>query len=364
MMTRRQLATRALQTLAGVSLVNASSLLALGRAFVVPSIAALPETGTLQRITFGSCARQTRGQPIWRTIGARSPDMFLFLGDNVYADTNSPRIMRSRYADLAAIPEFAEFRSQIPIMATWDDHDYGRNDAGAEYEMRATSQQIFLDFFGVSPTSPRRERAGIYHAETFGEPGKRVQIIMLDTRYHRSGLVRGANDYRPSYDPEATFLGEEQWQWLEAVLKQPAELRIVGSSIQFASSQHRFEKWSNLPLERSRLLDTIKRTKANGVVIVSGDRHMAEISQIPKASEGAPYQIFDMTCSGMNQRNSGSRNEANRFRLPGSRTHTISHFGQIDVDWDVGDVMLSIVSIDGVVLESARVPLSSLIVDQ
>ena len=48
------------------------------------------------------------------------------------------------------------------VLATWDDHDYGENDAGSEYPLKETSKQIFLDFFGVAKDSPRRERDGVY----------------------------------------------------------------------------------------------------------------------------------------------------------------------------------------------------------
>jgi alkaline phosphatase D len=74
----------------------------------------------------------------------------------------------------------------VPVLAVWDDHDYGANDAGAEYPMKAESQRMFLDFFGVAGDSPRRRRPGIYDARVFGPPGRRVQVILLDLRYFRS----------------------------------------------------------------------------------------------------------------------------------------------------------------------------------
>jgi alkaline phosphatase D len=41
----------------------------------------------LSRIAFGSCANQDHPQPVWDAIVVTQPELFLFLGDNVYADT-------------------------------------------------------------------------------------------------------------------------------------------------------------------------------------------------------------------------------------------------------------------------------------
>ena len=55
--------------------------------------------------------------------------------------------MRSRYNDLWTAPSFESFRKETPLLATWDDHDYGKNDAGMEYPQKEGSKNIFLDFF-------------------------------------------------------------------------------------------------------------------------------------------------------------------------------------------------------------------------
>src|SRR5436305_1258001 len=102
----------------------------------------------LSRIGFGSCVHQDRPQPIWTPIVAAKPELFLMLGDNIYADTEDMALMRKMYAQLAAQPGFKKLRGACPILATWDDHDYGGNDAGAEYPKKKESQQLFLDFWG------------------------------------------------------------------------------------------------------------------------------------------------------------------------------------------------------------------------
>ncbi len=114
------------------------------------------------RICFGSCANQDKEQPILRHIINRKPDIFIYLGDNIYGDTTDMNILKGKYEVLAKKPEFQELRSQVPLLATWDDHDYGADDAGKNYPKKEETKQIFLDFWQEPKDSPRRQHAGIY----------------------------------------------------------------------------------------------------------------------------------------------------------------------------------------------------------
>ncbi|MFM8271219.1 MAG: alkaline phosphatase D family protein, partial [Gemmata sp.] len=215
-------------------------------------------------------------------------------------------------------------------------HDYGRNDAGAEWEHKDAAQKEFHDFFGTPTDDPRRTRKGVYHAEVYGPPGKRVQVILLDTRYFRSPLKKGAFDprtritpYLPNTDPDATMLGAEQWKWLEAQLRKPAEVRLLVSSVQVLSDEHPFEKWTTMPKEREKLYALLNSTGANGVIILSGDRHLADISVDTKAIS---YPLYDVTSSGLNQ---ASKN----WRAPETNSKRVSgmpygdNFGFVAIDW-------------------------------
>ena len=295
--------------------------------FASLSLGASPD---VTKIAFGSCAHEDRPQPIWQSVIKEEPDAFLMLGDNIYADTTDIQVMRDKYAQLASNKAFQEARKAMPFFATWDDHDYGQNDAGREYPRKEESQEAFLDFWGVKENSPRRQQEGVYSSEILGSEGRRVQIIMLDTRYFRTSLKRRLKRYVPDWNPASSMLGERQWTWLEAELKKPADVRIIGSSIQFASDRHGFETWGNMPLERKRLLDLIASTKAGGVVIVSGDRHFAEISQIPK--DASLYPIYDFTSSGLNDAHNGS-DEVNPYRIAPKRTFAGANFGTISILW-------------------------------
>lgn len=338
-----------------------------------------PADLVVSRIALGSCAKQDRPMPIWSAVSGFKPDLLLLLGDNVYGDTEDMAVLRGKYDLLAADRGFGAIRNTVPIVAVWDDHDYGVNDGGREYPMRRESQQVFLDFFGIPADAPVRTREGIYRQVVVGPPGRRVQFICLDTRSHRAPLtsipkaerVKGRGPYVPSDDPEATMLGAEQWEWLAKVLRQPADLRIVLSSIQVASTEHGWEHWGNFPGERARLLKTLRDSEATGVIIVSGDRHSAEISMIPAGDDALAYPLYDVTASSFNQPKRVDRDdEPNRHRL-GERFHG-ANFGSIEIDWEAAadagapPARLAIRDVDGKVvrdvkisageLEPARVP--------
>jgi alkaline phosphatase D len=325
---------------------------------------AADEKKPLSRIGFGSCMHQDKPQPIWGPLVATKPELFLFLGDNIYADTEDIAEMRKMYAQLGAQEGFKKLKKQCPLLATWDDHDLGRNDVGAEYPKKKESQEAFLDFFEVPKSSPRRKREGVYHAEVFGPVGKRVQVVLLDTRYHRSALKvdrslpRFLGQYVPNNDPKATVLGEAQWKWLEEQLKVPAEVRLIGSSIQFVANEHHFEKWGNFPRERERFLELVRKTKANGVVILSGDRHLAELSVL---ETGVGYPLYDITSSGLNQANKRYRKlEPNRNRV--AIQDIGNNFGMVRIDWskEGPQIGLEIYDEEGDVTIRLKLPLSRL----
>src|SRR5881628_167966 len=145
--------------------------------FSAASAASAQQRLPLTRIAFGSCAYQERPQPIWRAVLAYQPELFLFAGDNVYGDVRDGRTvpddqllesMRHAYAQVAKHPGYMQVKNTIPHLATWDDHDYGKNDAGGDFFAKEESKRLFLEFWNVPPNDPRRSRGGVYHAESYG----------------------------------------------------------------------------------------------------------------------------------------------------------------------------------------------------
>lgn len=334
------------------------------------------------KLAFGSCAVETKPQTIWSDIQKQNPDVFLFVGDNHYADVivvdgkrkqkmvdNKERFSEA-YSDLAAIPEFSEFRSRVPLlMATWDDHDYGNNDAGKEYPYKALSQTMFLDFFGFAKDDPIRQQEGIYHSKTLEHSGNRIQIIMLDTRYHRDPLIRleqrikGKGPYGNNEDKSASLLGQQQWIWLKEQLQKPADVRFVVSSIQVVAHEHAWESWGRMPHQRQALYDLIAQTKANGVIFLSGDRHLFEISKDEgQLGNKVPYPMWDFTSSGLTQSFSEIV-EQNSFRQ--SEVVRDTNYGLLEVNWDNNDILnttivMTALGYDNKVHDSKLIKLSDL----
>src|SRR3984957_20652969 len=87
------------------------------------------EIPMLKRICFGSCAHQKKQEYLLADIAKLKPDLMVYLGDNIYADTKNMRIMRTKYGILSCKKEFRELVEATHIIATWDDHDYGQDDA-------------------------------------------------------------------------------------------------------------------------------------------------------------------------------------------------------------------------------------------
>jgi alkaline phosphatase D len=331
---------------------------------------------TLSRIAFGSCADQDKDQPIWDKVVAAKPDLFVFLGDNIYGDSADMKMIRARYAKLAAKPGFKKLRETTPIAAIWDDHDYGEDDAGANYPMGKQTQQIFLEFFQEMPGSPRWSRNGLYASYVFGPKGKRVQLILPDLRMHRSELReldlggRGyktwakekekagepvPGPYQRNSDPSVSMLGEEQWAWLEQQLKVPAEVRLFGSSLQVLADFPGWEAWVNFTRDHQRLIDVIGRTKASGVVFLSGDTHYGEIS---KLDLNVPYPLWDVTSSGLTEVWPVLPPNDNRV----GQAVREENFGLIEIAWAGAETKLALQICDGsgAVKVQQAVPLKSL----
>lgn len=299
-------------------------------------------TGAISKIVIGSCLNEewNRNQVVLEKMAAERADLAILMGDNVYGSStgDDPLLsdLRSAYWQQARRREFNALVSSTPTLAVWDDHDFGKNDAGGEdFPQRALAQQMFDAFWRIGPEDPRAHDGGVYGSWILGEAGRRVQIILLDTRYWRSPLkptdqrdAKGKERYMEDSSPGKTVLGETQWRWLEGELKKPADLRLVVSSIQVAALGHGWEKWGNFPPERARFFDLIRSTGAKGVIVLSGDRHYAAIN-VEKTA--APYPIYDFTASAVNMPWGAGEGEALPTMV--SPATTQENFGVVSIDW-------------------------------
>ena len=266
-------------------------------------------------LAFGSCNKQEAPQALWEPILENQPDVFVWGGDNIYADTSDMQLMQEYYRQQQNIPGYKKLTTTIPVYGTWDDHDYGLNDSGKEWEFKEESQQLFLDFMGVPKDDPRREREGVYHSELLETPKGTIKLIILDTRYFRDELKpSSAPGKRYEENKEGTILGEEQWKWLEKELEtSTASFNLILSSIQVISEEHGFETWGNFPAESERLVELIEVSEAENVILLSGDRHISEFSELKP--DGLEYPLVDFTSSGLTHSYTSFSGEPNQHRV-------------------------------------------------
>ena len=323
---------------------------------------------TVTRILVASCFNEeTEDTLALSTIAAEEADLFLMIGDNVYGDMNGRAYLnnqatldelRESFSELAEREAFQAVRAKHPMMVAWDDHDYGANDAGREFPFRRLAERIHERFWGLE-NEDAGAWPGTYYARSFGPEGQRVQVIMLDTRFFRSPLTptdewgkKGKERYVPSASEGQDMLGNDQWTWLENQLQDPADLRLIVSSIQVLPTDgHGFEAWSRLPAEQERLYSLISETEAEGVVFVSGDRHTAFLY---KDEAALPYPAYELTASSLNASFAETSAEMDRAQIGAG--YALQNFGAIDIDWNSGTVRLAIKSDTGDTVSEVAVP--------
>jgi len=278
-------------------------------------------------IGFGSCCLQRNEQLIWRQVVKHKPQLWISLGDNIYANTTSMEKMKSQYKTQLSNYNYQQLLATCPLIGTWDDHDFGANDIGKEYTKKDESQQLFLDFIGEPKDSPRWKQKGVYTSYIYGTGERQVKVILLDLRYFRDPI-----------GSDGDMLGEEQWKWLENELNSSkAAINLIGSSIAFVSDLHPFEKWGNFPKEKQRMLNLLKRTPAKGVIFLSGDRHFAEIS-LCREKDFNRYHLYDFTSSGLTHSRWFLPFDNNPQRV--GRRYMRKNFGLILIDWEKKTVTL------------------------
>ncbi|MFT5209794.1 MAG: alkaline phosphatase D [Flavobacterium sp.] len=328
--------------------------------FVVPASEA--ET---TNILFGSCSHQDKPMPILNAILADPKDAFVFLGDNIYGDTENMEELAQKYGQLGANPLLRKLRKTTPTYAIWDDHDYGANDAGKDYSQKEVSKKIMLDFWEIPKDSPRRTREdGLYGSYLVGEGAHRIRIILPDLRYQRDDLSsvgyfnyftkRKPRNMGPYSKSVGSMLGEQQWTWLASELQKPEAIKIIASSLQVLSDFTGWEAWGNFD-DKQRLFDLIKKHRVNGVMLISGDTHWGEIS---KLELGLDYPLWDITSSGLTEEWKDVSPNKNRV----SEATTEVNYGFISINWAIEDpsIHFGLKDLEGKLVVSKNINLSDI----
>lgn len=304
------------------------------------------QTQSLTRIAFGSCSKEENHDQMWSEIIRQQPQLCILLGDNIYGDTHNMDSMRIQYDQQKWNVDYQQLLRQCQVIGTWDDHDYGKNDGGKFYTKKNESKEEFLRFMDIPASDPVRSHPGVYNSYTYGPAGKKVKVILLDLRTFRDTTIRSTiKGRRYEANPDGDMMGEEQWAWFEKEIRtSDAAVHIIGSSIQFISNEHGWEKWDNFPKSRKRMLDLLVKYKIKKPLILSGDRHIAEVSMM--SVPGLPYPLYDFTSSGLTHTWDMTTwkdmpvTEGNKYRI--GKLIIQKNFGMIVIDWSGRDPVISV----------------------
>jgi len=142
--------------------------------------------------------------------------------------------------------------------------------------------------------------------------GSGMIMIMVRTTL----VVHTPKETQAIRDPlgsNGTILGQEQWKWLDNEMNDSdADIHLICGGIQFLPQDHRYEKWENFPDERSKLISLIDRHDVKNPILLSGDRHLAEMSLVPLPQNGDA--LLEVTSSGLTHSYRGFTEEKNRHR--------------------------------------------------
>lgn len=240
------------------------------------------------RVCFGSCHFQSSPQTHWAKIAKHNPDLWLWLGDNIYGDTRDLNILKEKYQMVLKGP-YGRFRNRFPVDGIWDDHDFGEDGANRLYPHKVESQKLHHDFMGLPKDHIRRKQEGIYHTRTECE-GK-VKFYFLDTRYFKEE-EKGKG---------SSLLGEKQWQWLEREMEESTALiNIFVTPIGFLLNRlFVTEDWAEYPDDKKRLLDKIEQLNLSGIFFMSGDKHFGSFIKRGQERNGEKVDYYEFQSSGL-----------------------------------------------------------------
>lgn len=198
---------------------------------------------------------------IFDALRREKPDLFLMLGDTMYADIpkkNAAKDLKSYRARHWAVRRDGPLQAFLQSTATaaiWDDHEISNNSHRNSRHLDL-ARRVFREQWPVrSADSAGR---GLYRSL---RPAPQVEVFILDLRSERD-------------PPEArtTMLGAAQKAWFVAALKaSTARAKIVVSTVPLLAPFGE-DNWRSFTAER----DEIRALLAEqGAVVVSGDFHMA-----------------------------------------------------------------------------------------
>ncbi|MBT3480225.1 MAG: hypothetical protein HN457_02175 [Opitutales bacterium] len=251
-----------------------------------------PVEATRFTVGFGSCVRygEDRVQPIWKEVQVANPDLFFWLGDNIYGDTLRAEVLAEEYRRQRDVALLQPVIRSIPQLATWDDHDFALNDHDRENPLKNESLRIFKQYWANSSYGLANV-PGVFFEYEYGG----VDFFFLDDRMYR-------DPYTKSDNAGKTMLGKGQLRWLkQALVRSDSPFKVIVSGSGWTSSKgEEGDSWAAALTERNALFEFIRERSIDGVVLLSGDTHRGEFNAIPWSEKGG-YDFFELVSSPLAQ---------------------------------------------------------------
>lgn len=246
---------------------------------------------------------------IWLAAKTQKPEMIFFIGDSVYCDTlmqmafkigAKPPQIWTRFVETRFNLDFYKFDQLIPVIAVWDDHDYGKNNAGAEYEHKKDSLNIFQTFFAQTQTSASfRKGPGCSSVfEGFGQ-----KYILVDNRTFKTSSCYWGNNLR---------------DWVFAELESATTPVCIMEGQQFFGGYCDKGSFEFNHRARFKTITNEMKNIRTPITFASGDLHYSEINKLDKDILG--YETFEFTSSSMHSYTKDPRpNNPRRVMASGQR---------------------------------------------
>ena len=223
---------------------------------------------------------------IWKEMEKLRVDMVCLMGDTPYIDSSNLRTVRDRHRRFLQMPDLAALGMHTPVIGTWDDHDFGRNNGNGRNMLKGKgdTRRGFVEYRAHSQFGNGAE--GVYHKVDLGM----MEVFLLDPRYFSQ------TEPSPVDKTQPTCFGFDQWKWLLKNLREskaPFKVLATGSIWQDkknSETDDMFTYW----YERDALLDFIKAEKISGVVLLGGDIHVARHLIHPQR---VSYDLHDFVIS-------------------------------------------------------------------
>jgi hypothetical protein len=247
----------------------------------------------LPRIAVMSCMNDLPVSRIemWNSASTANADYYFFIGDVIYGDniiSHGPDKLWSRFVDSRARIPFYSWKHLKPVLGIWDDHDFGKNNAGGDYIHKEKNLETFKAFL-AQEVSPNQSVLSAGPGNSFYLKAFKQNFLFLDNRYYR----------KLTQEQRVSFLGTEQLSWTDRLMQaaRGEPTWVLQGSPFFGRVEKGETSYQNTaPEEMQIFLSQVKKWNSP-CVFIGGDLHYSEVSELDSSILG--YKSYEVISSAM-----------------------------------------------------------------